>query len=311
MRQTAKIYKSAMMRLAFYSCRLRFAIEGMGGDWSILGAELVDDDGIIHIASTEDEYRESLGISRSNFYKYMRIGEVLSNLSLTDMEQIRVTNAELLMQVDPALMQDFPWVQEAKQLTTDSFAVLVATRNRQTGKDNEPKLYFRAKVPATAKRFLDETVEAFRVEHGLHSSGEALEMLIADVHDRPNAMTTMHTAAQLVEWAMGRVKKRDPESQEAIWLERAFHMLRRTYTAVRMESTDEDNAQEVYAAEEIYERKSRPTGEGIVSTKPYGAGGPSVAGHADMEGTGFYLHPLQEPDGADRDGDGFEDGGEG
>lgn len=300
-----------MMRLAFYGIRLRFAIEGSGGDWSVLGAELADNDGVIHTASTEDEYREALGVSRTNWYKYLRIGEVLSNLSLVDMEQIRVTNAELLMQVDPTIMQDFPWVQEAKRLTTDSFAVLVATRNRQTGKDKEPMLYFRAKVPATAKKFLEETVEAFRVEHGLHSPGEALEMLIADVHDRPNAMTTMKTAAQLVEWAMGRVKKRNPNSQEAAWLERAFHMLRRTYGAVRMESTDEENAQEVYPAEEIYERKDRPTGEGVVSAKPYGAGDPPRPGRPVVEEPSRYMHPMLAPDEFNGSDDDVEDGGQG
>lgn len=308
MRQTAKIYKSAMTRLAWYGCRLRFAIEGNGGDWSVLGAELVDDDGVIHIASTEDEYRESLGISRSNYYRYLKIGEALSNLSLADMEQIKVTNAELLMQVDPALMGDFPWIQEAKQLTSDSFAQLVALRNRQTGNEKEPMLYFRAKVPATAKKFLEETVEAFRLEHGLSSSGEALEMLIADVHDRPNAMTTMKTASQLVEWAMGRVKKRRPDSQEAVWLERAYHMLRKTYRAVRMELTDEEDAQEVYAAEEVFERKDRPTGEGIVSTKPYGAGDAPRAGRPVMEQPSGYMYPMLAPDEFDGSDDDVENG---
>jgi len=297
--QTARNYKSALWEIAYLAPKIRVKMGGGVGNtgdlWPTIGFE------------SEDEFREWLGIPRSTFYAWTAVGLALSNLPLAEMRLIKPTNATLLTQVDPSITGDYPWVEEAKTLSSHEFGLRVAQRNKQAGSEKEVTTYFKVKVPITAKKFLEETVEKFRVEHELASSGEALEMLIADVHDRPNAMTTMKTAHDLILWAMGRVKARWPESKEVQWLYQAQRMLYKTYSAVRFER-DEEDAQEVYPAENLYRNHPRPTGAGIVSTKPYGADDPPKPGRPVMEEPSGYLHPLLAPDEFDGNDDGFEDG---
>ncbi len=289
-----------MAEIAYYGWRLRYAMGGTTGAtgdlWPTVGFE------------SEDEFRESLGIPESTFYSWLRIGQILCNLSLEELKQIKPTNAKLLTQVDPALVADYPWVREAKTLSSDEFAMLISQRNKQKGIAKEPTLYFRVKVPATAKKFLEETVERFRVEHELVSSAEALEMLVADVHDRPNAMNSMKKAAELVNNAMTQLQ---PDGRTYQWLFRARDLLMKTYSAVRQEIPDEEDEEALLRAEEERRFKNRPTGEGIVSTKPYGSDGPSCPGRPVMEEPSRYMHPLQEPDEFGGNDDDFEDGGQG
>jgi hypothetical protein len=302
LRSTAKTYRNCLAEISYYGWRLRYALGGSVGNkgsmWASVGYE------------SEDAFRESLGIPLSTWNERLRIGQVLCNLSLEDLKQVKPTNARLLTQVDPAIVADFPWVEEAKTLSAKEFAQNVAKRNKQAGSDVEPTDIFKVRLPITAKIFLEDTVEKFRVEHELASTGEALEMLIADVHDRPNAMTTMKTAHDLIGWALSRVEKKWPESKEFQWLFRAKRILFDTYSAVRMDRPHEESKEEVYAPETLYGNKARPTGSGIVSTKPYGSDDPSKPGRSDSGFTGFHLHPLQDPDEIDGSDDGLEDGGE-
>lgn len=303
-RQVAKTLRTSTMSLAHFGFRLRYQIEGMGGDWAVLQMPLRTSDGE-RIAQTEDEYRAALGVGRSTYYKALRIGESLRQLKLADMEQITVENAELLILVDPAIVPSFPWVEEAKVLSSHEFAIRVAQRNRKVGGAREPTTRFSVKVPITAKKFLEETVESFRLEHELATSGEALEMLIADVHDRPNIMVTLRTIHQLVEWSMNRINK---NSKEFAWLQRASIAAYKAYDAARNEVPHEENAKAVYTPENLYGDRKRPTGIRSVSTKPYGSDGPSQPGRPAMEGPSDYLHPLLAPDEFNGSDDGTEGG---
>jgi hypothetical protein len=273
-RQTAKVLKSATMRLAFFASRLRAVMAESGGDWSVLGVQIVveDENGdfVLRTARTEDEYRRGLDIPRSTYFKAVGIGEALSQLALEDMEQIPVGNAMLLLQVDPSIISAYPWVREAKYLSEEEFARKIALRNRQHGIDREPTANFSIKVPITTKKFLEETVERFRVEHELGTTAEALELLIADIHDRPNAMATMKAAKTLIEWSMGRIRRRKggEERKEFLWLDRALKMLSKTYQAVRLEGPDEEGQEKVHPEALIYERPDRRQRSGEVPTEP-------------------------------------------
>lgn len=314
-RQTAATLRASSVRLAYFGWRLRYAIEGNGGDWSVLGAEHNTLDGlgnpVIRIAETEDQYRETLGIARSTWFKLLRIGEVLRNLPLRDLEQIKLANAEALTKVDPSIVASYPWIDDAKRLSADDFALKVAQRNQKIGSDKGTEVYFRVKVPVTAKKFLEETVESFRLEHGLASQGEALEMLIADVHDRPNVMATLKTAHELIEWAKSQVRKARPESKEVAWMERAAQMLWKAYRATRMEIPHEENEEAVLSPKSPYRNPANTTWPGVMPAQPFRAGGPERTAREDSGFTGFHLHPLHDPDDVDGSDDGVEVGSEG
>jgi hypothetical protein len=273
-RQIARTLRTTTMQLAWFGFRLRYAL---GDDWSPIGFD------------SEESYRESLGIGRSTWYKAIGIGAALCTLKLSDMEQITVSNAEILIQVDQSLWHDYPWIEEAKKLPTEQFALLVTQRNRQSGNFKEVWTFYRCKVPVTAKKFLEETVERFKVENGLSTAGEALELLIADVHDRPNVMTAMRRALNLIQWARYRVTKRSriKDAMDIVWLKTAEELLKRSYIAVRMERSggafNAEDAKEVYPAESAEDGQEFARWSRGMSEQPGGARREESSNHAGVE----------------------------
>lgn len=190
LRRAAKALKTSLMEIAYYGWRLK-RTEG----WLELGYE------------DETAYRHSLDIPKSTYFKFIRIGEALQQLSLDDMKALSTGNAELLLQVPPELWHDFPWVMEAKKLPTPEFAMRITTRSEQSGSDRVPMTYFRVRVPFLAKDALEEMVDNFRSKHGLASAGQALELLIADQYDRPNLLSTIYTCKYQIREAITELSR--------------------------------------------------------------------------------------------------------
>ena len=257
----------------------------------------------------EDSYRKILGLAQSTYYKLLGIGSALYMVKLADMERIPVGNAELLMKVDPALWHDFPWVHEAQTLSADEFACKIIQRNRQMGSDAEPTTYYRVKVPYSAKKFLDDTVEKFRQEHNLASTGEALELLIADVHDRPNVMVAIERANRYVKWTMYRCRKKKMVN-ELQWLNRSWSLLHKAYSAVRMEYDGEiyeDDAKEVYPAEDREELQDFTKWSRDMFAKPVGEDREETPDHVRVPPPAWYLRKVPIIHEPDDDDDSFEE----
>lgn len=295
-RAAAKSFRQSSMRIAFYGFRLRYAL---ADDWSRLGVK------------DEEEYRKSLGIAQSTFYKMLSIGAALYTLKLADMERIPVGNAELLMKVEPALWHDFPWVHEAQTLSPDDFAAKIVQRNRNAGSNKEPLVYLNIRVPYSAKTFIRDTIEKFRQEHNLASAGEALEYLIADVHDRPNVMAAIERSNRYIKWAMFRCRKRKM-SVELQWMHRAWALLNKAYWAVRMEDEGkihEDDEKEVYPAktsEEFQDYNKWIRDMPFLASRPDGKEGQD---HDGVPPPAWYLRDVPPSDGSDGDDDSIEDQG--
>ena len=293
-RAAAKAYRQSSMRLAYYSWRLRYSL---ADDWSPLGVK------------NEEEYRKVLGIAQSTFYKLLNLGAALYMVKLADMERIPVGNAELLMKVEPALWHDFPWVQEAQTLSADDFAAKIVQRNRQAGSDSEPMVSFHVRVPYSAKKFLHDTIEKFRQEHNLASAGEALEFLVADVHDRPNVMAAIERANRYVKWSLFRFRFRKKMAHELGWLSRAHLLLNKAYWAVRMEDErviHEDDEKEIYPAEspsELQNYNEWIRDLSFLTSRPDGEKAPD---HAGVSASGGDVRPVPGIYDADADDDSLE-----
>jgi hypothetical protein len=173
----------------------------------------------------EDAYRESLGIPRSTYYKYVRIGQSLHQLTLADLEQIPVTNAELLIQVDPSIQHDHSWVAEAKSMPPAKFATLVADRNKTVG-GSEPLSTMVFHVAFLAKQAMENMLEAIQKKHELSSKGQALELMIADLQHDANLLAAVDQARRLLDGVMKSQKARQaPETEESQWLAMAKEVL--------------------------------------------------------------------------------------
>ncbi len=130
--------------------------------------------------------RLSLDIPEATYYKWVRISGLLPDLSLEEFEAIRVTNLELLTQIEQEQWHDYPWLEEARTLDAQALADRIASRNLANGNGREPMVYYREKIPYSSLKMIETAVEAFREKHDLTSTGRALELLIADKVTEPD-----------------------------------------------------------------------------------------------------------------------------
>ncbi len=214
LRRVATQYRTTMAGLAYFSFRWMLC-EG----WTRCGYEAG--------TAGENRYREDvLHVPRSSYFRARRIGQVLHQLTLEELESIRPTNLELLLQVPPTLWHSFRWVHEAKILKPSKFAELIAERSQAAGEKREPLTTFTAKVPYLAKQAMEAMVEEFRKTNELSSTGQALELLIADRHDRSDLLTATARASEMIRGVLKSLDNKgriDLEARE--WLKLAKEVL--------------------------------------------------------------------------------------
>jgi hypothetical protein len=215
--EAARHLRLNLARVAYYGFRMRLC-----DGWTAMGYESGP--------RGEEAYRERLGIPRSTYYKYVRIGQALHQLPLADLERIPVTNAELLIQVNPAILQDYSWVDEAKTLAPAALAELVTTRNKTAGDEREPMASVMFRVPFLAKKAIEGMVDAFRHRNELSSRGQALELMIADRQYDTNLLTVIDQASRLLNGALKSMQRRKaPEDEERGWIQMAKELLDESY----------------------------------------------------------------------------------
>ena len=213
LRAAATAYRKSLARIAYFGFRLRLC-EGWRA-WGFPGG-----------TEGENLYRESLEIPRSSWFKAVRIGQALSQLTLEELEAIRPTNLELLIQVHPAIYHDYSWVKEARLLRPKKFAELVAERNREVGDDREPMASFSVRIPFLAKQSIETMVEDFRKKHQLSSPGQALEFLIAEKHDSPSLLSAADQARRLLNGVLETIQRNSRLNVEATeWIRLAKETL--------------------------------------------------------------------------------------
>jgi hypothetical protein len=228
LQSAARNFRYSMARIAYYGFRMRLS-EG----WVALGLEPGP--------RGEEAYRESLDIPRSSWYKAVRLGQSLHQLSLEDLTRIPTTNAELLLQVDPSLWHDHNWLSEAKTLKPKAMAELVAERNKTVG-GKEPLSTMVVKVPFLAKRAMEEMLESVQHKYELSSKGQALELMIADLHQDANLVSAAEQALQLLRGvAESMTRRQAPESDETRWLNLAIEVLNEGYEKAVSSSREKSN----------------------------------------------------------------------
>jgi hypothetical protein len=216
--QAARNLRKSLYQIAYYGFRQRLS-EG----WVAFGFEPGP--------RGEDAYRESLGIPRSTYYKFVRIGQSLHQLPLAELEKIPVTNAELLIQVDPSIIHDFSWVLEAKTMEPAKLAELVTSRNKAAGSDREPMVALNVRLPFLAKRAIEEMLEAYQHRHELSSKGQALELMVADRQHDQSLLAFVDQARKLLGGVIKSMERRGgPESEEKVWVALAQEVLNEGYS---------------------------------------------------------------------------------
>lgn len=206
------------MRVAYYGFRMRLS-EG----WTAFMFEPGP--------RGEEEYRDSLGIPRSTWYKAVRIGQSLHQLTLPELERIPVGNAEILLAVNSAILHDHNWVFEARTLSPKNLAQLVTERNKAAGDTREPLTSMVFRVPFLARQAIDKMLDAFMHRHELSSKSQALEMMVADRHDQTSLVASCFQAKQLMSAAVEKLRRRRDyrETEEMAWIITAAEVLDEAY----------------------------------------------------------------------------------
>jgi len=213
----ARALRSCLAKVSYYGWRMRLC-EG----WTALAYPAG--------SKGEEAYAESIGIPRSTWYRHVRIGQLLHQLTYEDLERIPTTNAELLIQVNPAICHDFNWTREAQVLKPNKFAELVAQRNKAAGDDREPLASLVLKVPFLAKQAVESMIEDFQHKHQLNSKGQALELMIADRSQDASLLSSVHQARQLLVGVEELMKQRGAEDSDEIrWIHMAKEILDESY----------------------------------------------------------------------------------
>jgi hypothetical protein len=209
----AKSLRVSSMRIAFYGFRMK-----MADGWTAWGFESGP--------RGEEAYIESVGIPRSTWFRLVRVGQAMHQLPLAELEKISVTNAEILLSVSPTILYDHNWVFEAKTLPSTKLAALVAERNKVAGDDREPLTILHFKVPVLAKQSIDEMLDVFKDKNMLSSRGQAIEFMVADLHDRTNLLASVDKALKLIKGAyVGLSSKKISAPDEMYWIELAMEAL--------------------------------------------------------------------------------------
>lgn len=182
--------RAAIWEMIFYGYRLEQAEA-----WASLGFE------------SGEAYAESLGLSPDTWQNYMTIGDRLWQLSLAEMQGLKLSTMQQLAKIHPNIWDEYAWVEEAKALTARDFSMIVAQRNREHSPKPlaEPRADVRVSMPLTQQVAVARRLDQIRRKQQLASTGDALIVAVAAV-DR----------AALLEDTLAEVKQRVSEL-ERLW----------------------------------------------------------------------------------------------
>lgn len=217
LQSAARNLRQSLAKIAFYGWKMR-----LNQGWTAIG--------FAPGSKGEEAYADSLDIPRSSYFKHVRIGQCLHQLTLDELTKIPTTNAELLIQVNPALWLDHNWVREAQTMKSTKLAELVAARNKTVGDEREPLTNMVVRVPFLAKEAMETMLESVQTKYQLSSKGQALEFMIADLHNDANLIAAVNQARQLIEGTIKSMRRRKAlEGEEEGWLLLAKGLLDESY----------------------------------------------------------------------------------
>jgi hypothetical protein len=141
----------------------------------------------------EKSYRASKGIGRSTWYMMVDLAERLQMLSKEQFLSMSIENAEELakapstMRADPALLNAAATMQ-AREFQSE-VGKYVSLAENTPPKDRNTSVKW--SVRQSQREFIESGLEEWQHEHGIDDPGYALELMIAEYHDKPTLVGFM------------------------------------------------------------------------------------------------------------------------
>lgn len=144
----------------------------------------------------EKHYRSSKGIGRSTWYKMVGLAEKFPMLSKEQFLAMTIENAEQLAVVPLSTRGDTALLQAAATLTAKEFEgelvrVAAIQQNRPV---SEVYVTIKWRIKQAQREVIERGLEDWQQEHGIDDPGYALELMIAEYHDRPTLVGFMTEA---------------------------------------------------------------------------------------------------------------------
>jgi hypothetical protein len=136
----------------------------------------------------EQHYRSTKGIARSTWYKMVNLAEQLSFLNKEEFLAMSIENAEQLAAAPREAREDPALIAAASTLSARDFeSELVAnTAERENKPVNEVYVTIKWRIKQGQREVIERGLKDWQHEHGIDDPGYALELMIAEFHDRPS-----------------------------------------------------------------------------------------------------------------------------
>jgi len=141
----------------------------------------------------ETEYRKSLNIGRSTWFRYRRLAEGLCKLPKAEFLKLIAENADHLVKLPEDRRYDKDLIKKAQTLTEEEFEKVVIKFKAKADKvdEGEVTVSFKLRMPESRREFILETLAEFKKEHKLDANDDsrALELVCAEVRDGEHVRT--------------------------------------------------------------------------------------------------------------------------
>jgi hypothetical protein len=134
----------------------------------------------------EKHYRSSKGIGRSTWYKMVGLAEKFSMLAKEQFLNMTIENAAQLAAVPLSSRGDAALLQAASTMTASKFEseLVRVTAIQQNKPVGEVYVTIKWRIKQAQREAIERGLEDWQREHGIDDPGYALELMIAEYHDR-------------------------------------------------------------------------------------------------------------------------------
>jgi hypothetical protein len=163
----------------------------------------------------EKHYRSSKGIGRSTWYKMVGLAEKFPMLNKEQFLAMTIENAEQLAAVPLSARGDAVLVEAASSMTAKDFEgeLVRATAIREAKPVAEVYVTIKWRIKQAQREVIEHGLEDWQQEHGIDDPGYALELMIAEYHDRPTLVGFMTEAIPRLSRAVSEAHSMDELEQ--------------------------------------------------------------------------------------------------
>ncbi len=137
--------------------------------------------------ASEKSYRASTGIGRSTWYKMVGLAERFQHLTKEQFIAMSIENAEQLAVAPMETRQDVAIVEKAATMTARDFEgeLVLETAKQENKPLGEVYVTMKWRVKEAQREVIERGLKDWQEEHGIDDEGYAIELMIAEFHDRP------------------------------------------------------------------------------------------------------------------------------